>query len=61
MAIIHLITGPMFSGKSTNMVLLAKNYEHQGLKVCWVKHARDIRGNNSGITQPIMDNKLQTF
>ncbi|KAI1693111.1 thymidine kinase domain-containing protein [Ditylenchus destructor] len=40
---IQLITGPMFSGKTTELFRLTKRYSLAGKKVVIVKYARDIR------------------
>lgn len=43
---IHLIVGPMFSGKTTELFRLSNRYSLAGKKVCIVKYARDTRYDN---------------
>ncbi|AOA33024.1 hypothetical protein GTPV_gp062 [Goatpox virus Pellor] len=47
---IHLIIGPMFSGKSTELIRIVKRYQIAQYKCCVVKYLNDIRYGNSVYT-----------
>jgi thymidine kinase len=40
---IHLILGPMFSGKTTELLRVGKQHESAGMRVLYIKHVLDNR------------------
>lgn len=66
---IHLILGPMFAGKTTELLRLADRNEHAGLNVVYVKHQLDekrhatkirthdgtVSSNNALLANELMD------
>ena len=49
--LIQVFTGPMFSGKTTELIKEAICYIERGYKVTIVKHSRDTRWNTPGKAQ----------
>ena len=47
---LHLIIGPMFSGKSTKLLHAATSYRAIGKKVLIINHTINVRYSSSGIT-----------
>lgn len=47
--IIEVITGGMFSGKSTELIRIANKAKEEGLKVILFKHKKDARYNDNNI------------
>tara|TARA_B100001996_G_scaffold310937_1_gene252786 strand:+ start:308 stop:835 length:528 start_codon:yes stop_codon:yes gene_type:complete len=46
MANIEIIIGPMFSGKSTELIRLCSRYEYVGKSVLYINHINDTRCHN---------------
>jgi thymidine kinase len=44
---VHLILGPMFAGKTTELIRLGQRHELAGRRVLHVRHNMDCRGENS--------------
>src|SRR5574337_797634 len=49
MPLIQVVCGPMFAGKSSHLIQLAKNYSAQGLQVIAIKPSIDNRYDNVDI------------
>lgn len=47
--VVEVITGGMFSGKSTELIRIANKAKEEGLKVILFKHKKDARYNDSDI------------
>lgn len=45
---LELIVGPMFSGKTSHLINLYKQYELSGMKVCCINYKNDTRYDPSG-------------
>lgn len=48
---IQVFIGPMFGGKTTELLKMATSYIEQGYRVTVVKHDRDTRWNDPGKSQ----------